>query len=232
MNRPTTRRPFHKRSLLQKIDAHRVIPPNIIMVSSVEGKNVVEKCIIESGITSALRKEWSKINQVEGNFTRDWTSAGDSASPHVHMSSTWVATVALFVLKLSRLQDNVRRNRKNYSVVSNSDNVLHFICKSTSESLQEEWRGTSNYLEVQCDVSTVSEDLWSLVSCWCRPTVFYQIQAQDQIQWCRWASGYCQCNQSLHSTSTKPQAGLLHLVIYERALTTYPMQYMDLCFHK
>ncbi len=38
--------------------------------------------------------------------------------------------------------------------------ILHFIWKSRSQSLEEEWSGTeSMLLEVQCEVSTVSDDL-------------------------------------------------------------------------
>ncbi len=39
--------------------------------------------------------------------------------------------------------------------------------------LEEEWRGTeSMLLEVQCEVSTVSDDLGCYVICWCWPTCF------------------------------------------------------------
>ncbi len=42
-----------------------------------------------------------------------------------------------------------------------------------SQSLEEEWRGTeSMLLEVQCEVSTVSDDLGCHVICWCWSTVF------------------------------------------------------------
>ncbi len=51
--------------------------------------------------------------------------------------------------------------------------ILHFIWKSRSQSLEEEWRGTeSMLLEVQCEVSTVSDDLGCHVICWCWSTVF------------------------------------------------------------
>ncbi len=40
-------------------------------------------------------------------------------------------------------------------------------------SLEEEWRGTeSMLLEVQCEVSTVTDDLGCHVICWCWSTVF------------------------------------------------------------
>ncbi len=56
---------------------------------------------------------------------------------------------------------------------------LHFIWKSRSQSLEEEWRGTeSMLLEVQCEVSTVSDDLGCHVICWCWSTVFSEVHSQ------------------------------------------------------
>ncbi len=50
--------------------------------------------------------------------------------------------------------------------------MLHLICKSRSQSLEEEWRDTeSMLLEVQCEVSTVSDDLCCHVISWCWSTV-------------------------------------------------------------
>ncbi len=51
--------------------------------------------------------------------------------------------------------------------------------KSRSQSLEEEWRRTeSMLLEVQCDVSTVSDDLSCHVICWCWSTVFSEVHSQ------------------------------------------------------
>ncbi len=45
--------------------------------------------------------------------------------------------------------------------------------------LEEEWRGTeSMLLEVQCEVSTVSDDLGCHVICWCWSTVFSEVHSQ------------------------------------------------------
>ncbi len=61
--------------------------------------------------------------------------------------------------------------------------VLHFICKSRSQSLEEEWRGTeSMLLEVQCEVSTVSDDLGCHVICWCWSCVFWSPVNTDIYQ--------------------------------------------------
>ncbi len=57
--------------------------------------------------------------------------------------------------------------------------ILHLIWKSGSQSLEEEWRGTeSMLLEVQCKVSTVSDDLGCHVICWCWSTVFSEVHSQ------------------------------------------------------
>ncbi len=57
--------------------------------------------------------------------------------------------------------------------------ILHFIWKSRSQSLEEEWRGTeSMLLEVQCEVSTVSDGLGCHVICWCWSTVFSEVHSQ------------------------------------------------------
>ncbi len=62
---------------------------------------------------------------------------------------------------------------------SDESTFLHFIWKSRSQSLEEEWRGTeSMLLEVQCEVSTVSDDLGCHVICWCWFTVFSEVHSQ------------------------------------------------------
>ncbi len=54
-----------------------------------------------------------------------------------------------------------------------------FRLESRSQSLEEEWRGTeSMLLEVQCEVSTVSDDLGCHVICWCWSTVFSEVHSQ------------------------------------------------------
>ncbi len=51
--------------------------------------------------------------------------------------------------------------------------------KSRSQSLEKERRDTeSMLLEVQCEVSTVSDDLGCHVICWCWSTVFSEVHSQ------------------------------------------------------
>ncbi len=116
-----------------------------------------------------------------------------------------------------------------------------FHLETRSQSLEEEWRGTeSMLLEVQCEVSTVSDDLSGLGTCphcqryqklvqwpWCycawlasklawpephRESMGY-CQEEDerhQTQQCRWAEGHCHRNLGFHTTSAVPQTGHLH----------------------
>ncbi len=51
---------------------------------------------------------------------------------------------------------------------------INFAFHLETRSLEEEWRGTeSMLLEVQCEVSTVSDDLGCHVICWCWSTVYF-----------------------------------------------------------
>ncbi len=68
------------------------------------------------------------------------------------------------------------KEKKN-SVVSKSSFQMKvniaFHLETRSQSLEEEWRGTeSMLLEVQCEVSTVGDDMGCHVIWWCWPTVF------------------------------------------------------------
>ncbi len=59
--------------------------------------------------------------------------------------------------------------------------ILYLICKSRSQSLEEERRDTeSTLLEVQCEVSTVSDDLSCHVICWCWSSVFSEVHSQHR----------------------------------------------------
>ncbi len=54
-----------------------------------------------------------------------------------------------------------------------------FHLETRSQSLEEERRGTeSMLLEVQCEVSTVSDDLGCHVICWCWSAVFSEVHSQ------------------------------------------------------
>ncbi len=76
--------------------------------------------------------------------------------------------------------------KKNWAVAqwskvlfSDESKFGHFIWKQGPRVLEEEWRGTeSMLLEVQCEVSTVSDDLGCHVICLCWSTVFSEVHSQ------------------------------------------------------
>ncbi len=54
-----------------------------------------------------------------------------------------------------------------------------FCISFGNQGLEEEWRGTESMLfEVQCEVSTFSDDLGCHVICWCWSTVFSEVHSQ------------------------------------------------------
>ncbi len=60
--------------------------------------------------------------------------------------------------------------------------MLHFIWKSRSQSLEEEWRDTeSMLLEVQCEVSTVSDGLGAVTSAVVGPLCFIKSRVNAAI---------------------------------------------------
>ncbi len=85
-------------------------------------------------------------------------------------------------------RDNVRsvlpglwRKRTQWSKVLFSDESKFCISFGNQgpRVLEEEWRGTeSMLLEVQCEVSTVSDDLGCHVICWWWSTVFSEVHSQ------------------------------------------------------
>lgn len=70
---------------------------------------------------------------------------------------------------------------QNHFADQNTFSFFFFFWKSRSQTLKEKWRDTkSELLEVQCEVSTVGEDLRYHVICLCWSTVLYQIQSQGR----------------------------------------------------
>ncbi len=65
------------------------------------------------------------------------------------------------------------------NVLFSDESKLHLIWKPRSQSLEEDWRGTeSMLLEVQCEVSSVSDDLGCHIICWCWSNVFSEVHNQ------------------------------------------------------
>ncbi len=75
------------------------------------------------------------------------------------------------------------KEKKNWTVAQWSKVLFSdkskFCFSFGNQGLAEEWKGTeSKLLEVQCEVSEVSDDLGCRDVCWCWSIVFYQVQSQ------------------------------------------------------
>ncbi len=131
----------------------------------------------ERKLENTVKQSWFK-HLVE--LHKEWTEAGVSASR---------------VTTLRRLQEKGYQATSELETMSEASYldccsvvqspffrwkyILHFSWKSRSQSLEEEWRGTeSMLLEVQCEVSTVSDDLGCHVIWWCWSTVFSEVHSQ------------------------------------------------------
>ncbi len=148
------------------------------MQSWLEGRIWVGKGAQATGMTASLRILSSKA---DSNTWESFTRSGLKLES-VHQESP---RSDIFRKRATKplLNQRQRQKRLTWAVEKNNSvvqsplfrwkSILHFIWKSRSQSLEEEWRGTeSMLLEVQCEVSTVSDDLGSHVICWCWSTVF------------------------------------------------------------
>ncbi len=140
------------------------------MQSWLEGTNWVGKCAQATGMTASLRIRSSKAeSNTWESFTRSeldiWTSSGKELPSHF-----WNRNIVKSILP------GLRRKITGLSKVLFSDESKW---KSRCQNLEEVWRGTeSMLLEVQCEVSTVSDGLGCRVICWCWSTVFSEVHSQ------------------------------------------------------
>ncbi len=155
------------------------------MQSWLEGRNWVENVHKQQGWPQAWDYCQSKPIQTLGRASQglNWSRSQCIKSHHAQTSSGkdlpshfWNRNIVRSILPgLKRKITGLL-----FSGPKSSFQIkVHFIWKSRSRSLEEEWRGTeSMLLEVQCEVSTVSDDLGCHVICWCWSTVFSEVQSQ------------------------------------------------------
>ncbi len=151
-----------------------------------EGRIWVGKGAQATGMTASLRILSRKANS---NTCESFTRSGLKLES-VHQESPRSDAFRKRATKplLNRRQRQKRLTwaveKKNWTVaqwskVLFSDESTFCILFSRSQSLEEEWRGTeSMLLEVQCEVSTVSDDLGCHVIYWCWSTVFSVVHSQ------------------------------------------------------
>ncbi len=127
-----------------------------------------------------------------GEIHKEWTAAGVSSSRTTTHRRMQDMGFSCHIPCVKPLLNNRQRQKRlawakdkkhwtaaEWSKVMFSDEILQFLWKSGSQSLEEERRGTeSTLLEVQCKVSTVSDGLGCHVICWCWSTVFSEVQGQ------------------------------------------------------
>ncbi len=158
------------------------------MQSWLEGRIWVGKGAQATGMTTILRIRQAKLIQTLGRASQgvDWSWSQCIKSHHAQTSSGKRATKPLLNQRQhqKRLTWAVEKNNWDCCSVVQSPSFqmkvnFAFNLESRSQSLEEEWRGTeSMLLEVQCEVSTVSDDLGCHVICWCWSTVFSEVHSQ------------------------------------------------------
>ncbi len=148
------------------------------MQSWLEGRIWVGKGAQATGMTASLRIQSSKA---DSNTCESFTRSGlklESAHQESPPSDVFRKRATKPLLNQRQCQKCLTwAVEKNNSVVQSPlfrwKYIFHFIWKSRSQSLEEEWRGTeSMLLEVQCEVSTVSDDLGSMSSAGVGPLCF------------------------------------------------------------
>ncbi len=185
---PSTKRVNHRRSLLKGVAVYRVLYQSILNAKLTGRKNLGRKRCTSNRddrkLENTVKQSWFKHL---GELHKEWTEAGVSASRVTTLrrlqEQGYQATSEPETTSKASYLGCGEKELDCCSVVQSPlfrwKSILHFIWKSRTQSLEEEWRGTeSMLLEVQCEVSTVSDDLGCHVICWCWSTVFSEVHSQ------------------------------------------------------
>ncbi len=157
------------------------------MQSWLEGRIWVGKGAKATGMTASLRILSSKADSnTWESFTRSGLKLSQCIKSHHAQTSSGKGLPSHFWTR-----DNVRSvlpglwRKRTGLLLSGPKSSFQmkvnfaFHLETRSQSLEEEWRGTeSMLLEVQCEVSTVSDDLGCHAICWCWSTVFSEVHSQ------------------------------------------------------
>ncbi len=131
-------------------------------------------------LENTVKQSWFKHL---GELHKEWTEAGVSASRvttlrHLQEKGYQATSEPETTSEASYLgcgEKELSGPKSSFQMKVN----FAFHLETRSQSLEEEWRGTdSMLLEVQCEVSTVSDDLGCHVICWCWSTVFSEVHSQ------------------------------------------------------
>ncbi len=119
-----------------------------------------------------------------GELHKEWTEAGVSASRvttlrHLQEKGYQATSETETSSEATGLKRKITGLLLSGPKSSFQIKILHLIWESRSQKMEEEWRGTKvMLLEVQCEVSKVSDDLGCHVICWCWSTVFSEVNSQ------------------------------------------------------
>ncbi len=188
---PSTKRVNHRRSLLKGVAVYRVLYQSILNAKLTGRKNLGRKrCTsnrYDCKLENTVKQSWFKHL---GELHEEWTGAGvkKSSASRVHNAQTssgkglpshfWTRDNVRSILPgLWRKRTGLLLSGPKSSFQMKVNFAFHL--ETRSQSLEEEWRGTeSMLLEVQCEVSTVSDDLGCHVICWCWSTLFSEVHSQ------------------------------------------------------
>ena len=187
----TTIDSLHKEGKKQKVITKEAGCSQSAVYKNMNGKlNGRKKCGRKRCTSNRDNRSLERIVKIRpfknlGEIHKEWTAAGVRASratTHRLIQDMGFNCRIPCVRPLLNYRQRQRRltwakDKKDCSVVQSSllrwKYILHLICKSRSQTLEEERRGTeSKLLEVQFKVSTVGDGLGSHVICWCWSTVF------------------------------------------------------------
>ncbi len=165
-----------------------------------------------------------------GELHKEWTEAGVSASRvttlrHLQEKSYYPLLKQKHRRKITGLL--LSGPKSSFQIKVNF--VFHLETKVWS--LEEDWRGTeSKLLEVQCEVSEVSDDLGCRDVCWCWSAMLSQVQSQFSRLPGDFEALYAYiCWQALWRCWFSFPAGLQHLPTLPKALPTGLLTMILLC---
>ncbi len=158
---PSTKRVSHRGSLQKGVAVQGVLYQSILNAKLIGSK----KCAQATGMTANLR---ILSRKADSNTWESFTRSELKLSQCITSEISYLGCGEKELDCCSVVQSPLFRWKY----------ILHFIWKSMSQSLEEQLRGTeSMLLEVQCEVSTVSDDLGCNVICWCWSTVFSEVHS-------------------------------------------------------
>ncbi len=162
---PSTKRVSHRGSLLKGVAVYRVLYQSILNAKLTGRKNLGRKRCTSNRddrkLENTVKQSWFKHL---GELHKEWTEAGVSASRvttlrHLQEKGYQATSEPETTSEASYLgcgEKELSGPKSSFQMKVN----FAFHLETRSQSLEEEWRGTeSMLLEVQCEVSTVSDDL-------------------------------------------------------------------------